>query len=679
MKPTALADAIRILAMDGVQAANSGHPGAPMGMAEMAVALWHRHLKHDPADPRWPDRDRFVLSNGHASMLIYALLHLSGYDLPLDELKRFRQLGSKTPGHPEYGVTPGVETTTGPLGQGLANAVGMALAEKLAAAAFNRPGHEIVDHRTFVFLGDGCLMEGLSHEAASLAGLWKLGKLTVFYDDNGISIDGAVAGWFADDTPARFEAYGWNVIRAVDGHDVDAVDRAIAAAEAQGEKPTLICCRTVIGKGSPNKAGSHAVHGAPLGAAEVAATRAALGLTGGPFEIDAEVRAAWDARAEGARRHADWDERFAAYRRDHPELAAEFERRTAGELPADWAEKTAAALAEVVYRAETIATRKASQNAIEALAPLMPEFLGGSADLAPSNLTRWKGCRDVLPATIDAGGDYLHYGVREFGMTAIINGVLLHGGFRPFGGTFLMFSEYARNALRMAALMGIAPIWVFTHDSIGVGEDGPTHQPIEQTATLRMVPNLDVWRPCDAVETFVAWQVAVEHRSTPTALILSRQNLPHQPRDVGAIAAIRRGGYVLADGAETPQAVIVATGSEVGLAVAARQALAEKGIPVRVVSMPSTFAFERQDAAHRDAVLPLGIPRVAVEAGATAGWYRFVGLDGAVVGIDRFGECGPADRVFEHLGVTVAAVVAAVERVIARPNASETHFPRTIR
>jgi transketolase len=623
MKSTALADAIRILAMDGVQAANSGHPGAPMGMAEMAVALWHRHLKHDPADPTWADRDRFVLSNGHASMLIYALLNLSGYDLPLDELKKFRQLGSKTPGHPEYRHTPGVETTTGPLGQGLANAVGMALAEKLAAAAFNRPGHRIVDHHTFVFLGDGCMMEGISHEVASLAGLWKLGKLIVLYDDNGISIDGHVAGWFADDTPARFEAYGWNVIRAVDGHDVDAVDRAIAAA-----------------------------------------TRSALGITAGPFEVDAEVRAAWDARAAGAGRHAEWTGRFAAYRAAHPDLAAEFERRMAGELPADWAEKTAAALADVVYRGETIATRKASQNAIQALAPLLPEFLGGSADLAPSNLTRWKGCRDITPETIDAGGDYLHYGVREFGMTAIMNGVLLHGGFRPFGGTFLMFSEYARNALRMAALMGIAPIWVFTHDSIGVGEDGPTHQPIEQTATLRMVPNLDVWRPCDTVEAFVAWQVAVEHRHTPTALILTRQNLPHQPRDVAGIAAIRKGGYVLKDCAETPKAVILATGSEVALAIAAQAALAGKGIPVRVVSMPSTFAFERQDAAHRDAVLPRGIPRVAVEAGSTAGWGRYVGLDGAVVGIDRFGECGPAAEVFEHLGVTAAAVVAAVERVI---------------
>jgi transketolase len=665
MKPTALADAIRVLAMDGVQAANSGHPGAPMGMAEMAVALWNRHLKHDPADPRWPDRDRFVLSNGHASMLIYALLNLSGYDLPLDELKKFRQLGSKTPGHPEYGHTPGVETTTGPLGQGLGNAVGMALAEKLAAAAFNRPGHRIVDHHTFVFLGDGCLMEGISHEAASLAGVWKLGKLIVLYDDNGISIDGHVAGWFADDTPKRFEAYGWNVIRAVDGHDVEAVDRAIAAAKTQGAKPTLICCKTVIGKGSPNKAGTHDVHGAPLGKDEIAATRAALGITAGPFEVDPEVRAAWDARPAGSRRHAEWTARFAAYRAAHPDLAAEFERRMAGELPADWAEKTAAALAEVVAAGETIATRKASQNAIQALAPLMPEFLGGSADLAPSNLTRWKGCRDITPETIDAGGDYLHYGVREFGMTAVMNGVSLHGGFRPFGGTFLMFSEYARNALRMAALMGIAPIWVFTHDSIGVGEDGPTHQPIEQTATLRMVPNLDVWRPCDTVEAFVAWQVAVEHRRTPTALILTRQNLPFQPRDVGGIAAIRKGGYVLKDCAGTPKAVIIATGSEVALAIAAQETLAAKGIPVRVVSMPSTFAFERQDAAHRDAVLPRGIPRVAVEAGSTAGWWRYVGLDGVVVGIDRFGECGPANQVFDHLGVTAAAVVAAVEGVIA--------------
>lgn len=665
MSLASLANAIRILAMDGVQAANSGHPGAPMGMAEIAVALWNRHLKHNPADPNWADRDRFVLSNGHASMLIYALLHLSGYDLPLDELKKFRQLHSKTPGHPEYGHTPGVETTTGPLGQGLGNAVGMAMAEKLLAAEFNRPGQAIVDHYTYVFLGDGCMMEGISHEVCSLAGLWKLSKLVALYDDNGISIDGHVKDWFSDDTPKRFEAYGWNVIRNVDGHDVDAVDRAIATAKSQSDKPTLICCKTVIGKGSPNKAGTHDVHGAPLGKDEVAATRAALGITTGAFEIAADVRAAWDARPEGARRQAAWAERFAAYRAAHPDLAAEFERRMRRDLRAEYAAKSAAALDDVVTKAEVIATRKSSQNAIQALAPLLPEFIGGSADLAPSNLTKWKGSRDIMPASLGEGGNYIHYGVREFGMAAIMNGFCLHGGLRPFGGTFLMFSEYARNAIRMAALMKINPIYVFTHDSIGVGEDGPTHQPVEQTATLRMVPNLDVWRPSDSVEAFVAWQVAVEHRATPTALILTRQNLPHQPREAGQIAAIRKGGYVLKDCAGTPKAVIIATGSEVALAIAAQQALAEKGVAVRVVSMPSAFAFDRQDAAYRNQVLPRGVVRVAVEAGSTSGWYRYVGLDGAVVGIDRFGECGPAGQVFEYLGITSAKVVAAVEAVVA--------------
>jgi transketolase len=658
-----LANAIRVLAMDGVQTANSGHPGAPMGMAEIAVALWNRHLKHHPANPKWVDRDRFVLSNGHASMLLYALLNLTGYDLPLDELKRFRQLHSRTPGHPEYGHTPGVETTTGPLGQGLGNAVGMALAEKLLAAEFNRDGHRIVDHHTYVFLGDGCLMEGVSHEVCSLAGTWKLAKLIALYDDNGISIEGRVEGWFGDDTPKRFEAYGWNVIRGVDGHDVDAVDRSIAAAKAQSARPTLICCRTVIGKGSPNKAGTHDVHGAPLGEGEVAAARAALGLAGAPFEVPEEVRAAWDARAAGAKREQEWNARFTAYQAAHPELAAEFARRIGGHLAADYAVRSAAALEAVAGQGESIATRKSSQNAITALAPLVPEFLGGSADLAPSNLTQWKGAREILPATIDQGGNYLHYGVREFGMAAIMNGAVLHGGFRPFGGTFEMFSEYARNAIRMAALMKINPIYVFTHDSIGVGEDGPTHQPVEQTATLRMVPNLDVWRPCDAVETFVAWQMALEHEETPTALILSRQNLAHQPRDAGQIAAIRKGGYVLKDCAGSPRAVIIATGSEVALAVAAQQALAGKGIAVRVVSMPSPFVFDAQDAAYRDAVLPRGIPRVAVEAGVTSGWYRYVGLQGAVIGIDRFGESGPAAQVFGFLGVTAARVAEAVEQV----------------
>ncbi|MDR0440449.1 MAG: transketolase [Candidatus Accumulibacter sp.] len=659
-----LANAIRVLAMDGVQAANSGHPGAPMGMAEIAVALWNRHLKHNPADPKWADRDRFVLSNGHASMLLYSLLNLTGYDLPLDELRKFRQLHSKTPGHPEYGHTPGVETTTGPLGQGLGNAVGMALAEKLLAAEFNRDGHAIVDHYTYVFLGDGCLMEGISHEVCSLAGVWKLSKLVAFYDDNGISIEGNVANWFADDTPKRFEAYGWNVIRDVDGHDVEAVDRAIAAARAQNARPTLICCKTVIGKGSPNKAGTHDVHGAPLGKDEIAATREALGVSGGAFEVAPEARAAWDARALGAKRQAEWNERFAAYRRTHPELAAEFTRRLNKELRADYAARSAEALQAIAAKGETLATRKASQNAIAALAPLAPEFLGGSADLAPSNLTQWKGCREVLSATIDQGGNSIHYGVREFGMAAIMSGALLHGGFRPFGGTFLMFSEYARNAIRMAALMRINPIYVFTHDSIGVGEDGPTHQPVEQTATLRMVPNLDVWRPCDAVETFVAWQIALEHRETPTALILTRQNLAHQARNGEGIAAIRKGGYVLRDCAGTPKAVIIATGSEVAPAVAAQEALAEKGIPARVVSMPSPFLFDQQEAAYRDAVLPRGIPRVAVEAGVTGYWRQYVGLEGAVVGIDRFGESGPAAQVFEFLGITAAKVVEAVEGVI---------------
>jgi transketolase len=659
-----LANAIRVLAMDGVQAANSGHPGAPMGMAEIAVALWTRHLRHNPADPKWPNRDRFVLSNGHASMLLYSLLHLTGYDLPLDELKHFRQLHSKTPGHPEYGHTAGVETTTGPLGQGLGNAVGFALAEKLLAAEFNRPGFALVDHYSYAFMGDGCTMEGVSHEVSSLAGTWKLCKLIAFYDDNGISIDGDVSGWFADDTPKRFEAYGWNVIRGVDGHDVDAVDRAIVAAKAQNKKPTLICCRTVIGKGSPNKAGGHDVHGSPLGKDEVAATRAALGISDGAFVVPDDVRAAWNGLAAGASQQAEWSSLFGAYRAEYPALATEFVRRTKGDLRADYAATAAEALQAIAAKGEAIATRKSSQNAIQALAPVLPEFIGGSADLAPSNLTQWKGCRDLRPQAMDDGGNYIHYGVREFGMAAIMNGLVLHGGFRPFGGTFLMFSEYARNAIRMAALMKINPIYVFTHDSIGVGEDGPTHQPIEQTATLRLMPNLDVWRPCDSVEAFVAWQVAVENRSTPTALILTRQNLPHQARDAAQIAAIRRGGYVLSD-ADAAQAVIIATGSEVGLAVSAQQTLAAKGIAVRVVSLPSSFVFDQQDAAYRDAVLPRGVPRVAVEAGVSDYWRKYVGLDGAVVGIDRFGECGPAGQVFEFLGMTAARVAAAVEGVLA--------------
>ncbi|WP_374402768.1 transketolase [Niveibacterium sp.] len=651
-----LADALRILAMDGVQAANSGHPGMPMGMAEVAVALWHRHLRHNPADPKWANRDRFVLSNGHGSMLLYALLHLSGYELPLDELKRFRQLHSKTPGHPEYGYTPGVETTSGPLGQGIANAVGFAMAERLLAAEFNREGFPVVDHRTYVFLGDGCMMEGVSHEACALAGTWKLGKLIALYDDNGISIDGHVEPWFSDDTPKRFEAYGWNVIRDVDGHSIDAVDLALRQARAQDERPTLICCKTVIGKGSPNKAGTHDVHGSPLGADEIAATRAALGITAGPFEVSDSVRAIWNAREQGGAAQSAWAGLFARYQAAYPAEAAEFLRRTSGALPADFGARADAALREIDAKAETIASRKASQNAIQALAPLLPEFLGGSADLAPSNLTMWKGCVPVR----EAGGNYLNYGVREFGMGAIMNGIALHGGFRPFAGTFLMFSEYARNAIRMAALMKTNPIWVFTHDSIGLGEDGPTHQPVEQTATLRMVPNLDVWRPCDAVETFVAWRTAVEHKQSPTCLILSRQNLPHQPRSAAQIEAVARGGYVLSDCDGAPQAVLIATGSEVALAIDAQQQLKEQGVAARVVSMPSTFAFDRQSADYRASVLPRGVPRVAVEAGVTDGWRKYVGLEGAVIGIDTFGESAPAPVLYEHFGITSARVVEAV-------------------
>ena len=664
---TTLAHAIRVLAMDAVQQANSGHPGMPMGMADIAEALWRQHLKHDPAAPTWPDRDRFVRSNGHGSMLLYGLLHLSGYDLSIDDLKAFRQLHSKTPGHPEYGYTPGVETTTGPLGQGIANAVGLALAEKLLAAEFNRPGHAVVDHRTWAFLGDGCLMEGVSHEACALAGTWGLNKLVAFWDDNGISIDGHTEGWFSEDVPARFAAYGWNVIRAVNGHDSAALDVAIASAKLETQRPTLICCRTTIGFGSPNKAGTHDSHGAPLGAAEITATRAALGWTPGPFEIPAEVYRAWDARAAGAERRSDWERRFAAYAAAHPALAQALERRLAGALPEGFDRVAQQALDAVAARGETIASRKASQNAIAALAPALPELLGGSADLTGSNLTNWPGCVSVTPERLRAGegGNYLHYGVREFGMAAILNGVALHGGFRGFGGTFLMFSEYARNALRMAALMKLNPIQVFTHDSIGLGEDGPTHQPVEQTATLRLIPNMDVWRPGDAVETQAAWNAAIESRDHPTCLVLSRQNLPHQARDAAQIAQIARGGYVLREAANgAPQAVLIATGSELDLAVRAQAQLAAEGLAVRVVSMPSTFQFRRQDAAWQAAVLPPGLPRVAVEAGATAGWREFVGLDGAVVGLDRFGESAPAPQLFALFGITAEAVVAATRRVL---------------
>ena len=657
---SALANAIRMLSMDAVQQANSGHPGMPMGMADIAESLWRHHLKHNPANPKWADRDRFVLSNGHGSMLLYSLLHLSGYDLSIDDLKAFRQWHSKTPGHPEYGYAPGVETTTGPLGQGITNAVGMALAEKILAGEFNREGFSIVDHRTWVFLGDGCLMEGISHEACSLAGTWGLGKLIAFYDDNGISIDGDVEGWFTDDTVKRFEAYGWQVIPAVDGHDFTALDAAIAAAKADTTRPTLICCRTKIGKGAPNKEGGHDVHGAPLGATEIAAARAHLGWAHGPFEIPTDIAQAWNGREAGATAEADWDALFAAYAAQYPTEAAEFPRRVAGQLPADWAAHAAAAIEKINAKGETIATRKASQNAIEAFAPALPELLGGSADLASSNLTLWSGSKGVSRET---SGNYVYYGVREFGMAAIMNGITLHGGLKPYGATFLMFSEYARNALRMAALMKINPIFVFTHDSIGLGEDGPTHQPVEQTATLRLIPNMDVWRPADTVESAVAWQAGVERQEGPTTLIFSRQNLPFVPRSAAQIAAIRQGGYVVKD-AEGAQAVLIATGSELELALNAQAQLAEQGIAVRVVSMPSTNVFDRQEAAYRAAVLPKGLPRVAIEAGVSDGWYKYVGLEGAVVGLDHFGESAPAKKLFEAFGFTVENVVRTVKSVL---------------
>ena len=654
--------AIRALAMDAVQQANSGHPGAPMGMAEIAEVLWRHHLKHNPANPKWADRDRFVLSNGHGSMLIYALLHLTGYDLPIAELKRFRQLHSKTPGHPEYGYAPGIETTTGPLGQGISNAVGMALAEKVLAAEFNRPGHTVVDHHTWVFLGDGCLMEGISHEVCSLAGTLGLGKLIAFYDDNNISIDGHVDGWFTDDTPKRFEAYGWQVVRDVQGHDPVAIEAAIKQAKAELNRPTLICCKTIIGAGAPNKQDSHDVHGAPLGAAEIDAARAYIGWNHAPFEIPDEVYAAWDGRTKGASLEAQWNASFAAYRVAHPELAAEFVRRTAGELPADWNAHVEAVLAKLIDKAETIATRKASQNSIEAYAPKLPELLGGSADLAGSNLTLWSGAKGVSKSS---GGNYIYYGVREFGMAAIANGLSLHGGLIPYTATFLMFSEYARNALRMAALMKIRQIFVFTHDSIGLGEDGPTHQPVEQTASLRLIPNMDVWRPCDTTESAVAWACAIERKDGPTTMCFSRQNLPFQVRTSDQVSAIRQGGYVLAEAAgNKAQAVIIATGSEVALAMAAQQTLADEGIAVRVVSMPSTNVFDRQDAAYKAGVLPAGLPRVAVEAGSTDGWYKYVGLEGRVIGIDRFGESAPASELFKYFGITADAVVQAVKSAL---------------
>ncbi|MEY2654384.1 MAG: transketolase [Pseudomonadota bacterium] len=665
--PAQLANAIRALAMDAVQQANSGHPGAPMGMADIAVALWKRHLKHNPADPQWVDRDRFVLSNGHGSMLIYALLHLSGYELSMDDLKAFRQMHSKTPGHPEVGITPGVETTTGPLGQGITNAVGMALAEKLLAAEFNREGHAVVDHRTYAFLGDGCLMEGISHEAVALAGAWKLNKLIALYDDNGISIDGQVAPWFIDDTPARFKACGWNVIGPVDGHDVDAVDAAIAQARTSTDKPTLIVCKTSIGKGSPNRANTAKAHGEPLGAEEIKLTREAIGWTHEPFVIPADVYAAWDAKAAGAQAQAAWDERFAAYAKAFPELAAEFTRRMKGDLPANFAEIAVAAVAAAHDKAETVASRKASQIALEHFTAQLPELLGGSADLTGSNLTNTKSTPNlrvdakgaVVKTEAGVGGRHINYGVREFGMAAIMNGVALHGGYIPYGGTFLTFSDYSRNAIRMAALMKQRVIHVFTHDSIGLGEDGPTHQPVEHAASLRLIPNLDVWRPCDEAETAQAWLHALSQADRPSALLLSRQNLPAQARSDAQLAQIRRGGYVLSD-RDGARAVLIATGSEVQLALAAQQQLDALGLPVRVVSLPSSTLFDRQDAAWRHEVLGRGLPRIGVEAGVTRWWGQYGCA--AALGIDSFGESGPAAALFEHFGLTAAGLVALVQR-----------------
>ena len=656
-----LANAIRALSMDAVQKAKSGHPGAPMGMADIAEVLWNDNLKHSPSNPKWFDRDRFVLSNGHGSMLIYSLLHLTGYDMTLDDLKNFRQLHSRTPGHPEYGYAPGVETTTGPLGQGITNAVGMAIAERALAAEFNRDGHEIVNHNTWVFLGDGCMMEGISHEACSLAGTLGLGKLIAFWDDNGISIDGHVDGWFTDDTPKRFEAYGWHVVAGVDGHDPAAIQKAIDAARAEHGKPSLICCKTIIGYGSPNKAGSHDCHGAPLGEDEIALTRKELGWNHPPFVVPDDIYAAWNAKDTGSKAEAEWNERFAAYRAAYPELAGEYERRMAGKLPADWAEKSATFVASVNEKAESLATRQASLKSIEGYAPLLPELFGGSADLGCSNLTEWSGYRPMRAATPNA--NYVNYGVREFGMSAIVNGIALHGGFIPFGATFLMFSEYARNALRMAALMKIPSIFVYSHDSIGLGEDGPTHQAVEQIPTLRMIPNMSIWRPCDTVESAVCWKLAIERKDGPSCLIFSRQGLPHQTRSNDQIEAIKRGGYILKDCNGTPEAIIIATGSEVALAMGAAEQLADRRI--RVVSMPSTTSFDAQDAAYRESVLPPDVTaRVAVEAAVTDGWYKYVGMNGKVVGIDRFGESAPAPVLFKEFGFTVENVVSAVNSVL---------------
>ncbi|EGQ7639384.1 MULTISPECIES: transketolase [Vibrio] len=659
-----LANAIRALSMDGVQKANSGHPGAPMGMADIAEVLWRSHLNHNPQNPNWADRDRFVLSNGHGSMLIYSLLHLSGYELSIDDLKNFRQLHSKTPGHPEYGYAPGIETTTGPLGQGITNAVGMAIAEKALAAQFNKPGHDIVDHFTYVFMGDGCLMEGISHEACSLAGTLGLGKLIAFWDDNGISIDGHVEGWFSDDTPKRFEAYGWHVIPAVDGHDADAINAAIEAAKAETSRPTLICTKTIIGFGSPNKAGSHDCHGAPLGNDEIKAAREFLGWEHAPFEIPADIYAAWDAKQAGASKEAAWDEKFAAYAKAYPAEAAEYKRRVAGELPANWEAATSEIIANLQANPANIASRKASQNALEAFGKLLPEFMGGSADLAPSNLTMWSGSKSLTAE--DFSGNYIHYGVREFGMTAIINGIALHGGFVPYGATFLMFMEYARNAMRMAALMKVQNIQVYTHDSIGLGEDGPTHQPVEQIASLRMTPNMSTWRPCDQVESAMAWKLAIERKDAPSALIFSRQNLAQQPRSAEQVANIAKGGYILKDCAGQPELILIATGSEVELAVAAYEQLSAEGKAVRVVSMPSTDAFDKQDAAYREAVLPAAVTkRIAIEAGIADFWYKYVGFGGRIIGMTSFGESAPAGELFKLFGFTTENVVKQAKELLA--------------
>jgi transketolase len=656
---TNMANAIRALAMDAVQKANSGHPGMPMGMAEIAVALWDRHLRHNPADPKWIDRDRFVLSNGHGSMLLYALLHLTGYALSMDDIKNFRQLHSKTPGHPEVDITPGVETTTGPLGQGITNAVGMALAESLLAAHFNKPGFDIINHHTYAFLGDGCLMEGISHEACSLAGTLRLSKLIALYDDNGISIDGNVEGWFQDDTPQRFAAYGWNVIPNVDGHNVEALDAAISAAK-KSDRPTLICCKTVIGKGSPNMQGSDKVHGAALGDTEITATRAAINWPYAPFEIPVEVYKDWDAREHGAQIQSAWNTVFQSYQSKYPTEAAELVRRMQGELPAQF-DKTIAAYIELcMEKKETIATRKASQNAIQAIAPILPEFLGGSADLTGSNLTNWKEC---VAVRADHAGNHINYGVREFGMSAIMNGVALHGGFIPFGATFLTFSDYSRNALRMAALMKIRSLFVFTHDSIGLGEDGPTHQSVEHISSMRLIPHLDNWRPCDTVESAIAWEQAVRRHDGPSTLIFSRQNLPYMERSTSQVENIRRGAYVLKD-VEKPRVILIATGSEIELAMKSAQLLSDEGIAARVVSMPCTDVFNRQDQAYKDSVLLKNIPRIAIEAGVSDFWFKYVGLDGAVIGIDTFGESAPAGALFKHFGFTTEKVVAAAKSVI---------------